>query len=55
MILTSYGRLHYLWKADLSERLLSIVSMFIFFQYFSIDFGQWKIVGLPHIACIVTH
>ena len=49
--------LHYLWSADLSTSFSQlIVSIFIFPQhFFSIDFAQWKSVGLPHIAYTVIH
>ena len=46
--LTSHGLLRYLWSADLSKSFFQLImSIFIFFQYFfSIDFAQWKSVGL---------
>ena len=55
--LTSHVILHYLRSADLSKSFSElIVSIFIFSQYFfSIDFVQWKSVGLPRITYIVIH
>ena len=32
-----------------------IISILSFLDIFSIDFAQWKSVGLPHIAYIVIH
>ena len=55
--LTSNGILHYLWSVDLSKTFTQLIApIFIFSQnFFSIDFSQWKIVGLTHIVYLMIH
>ena len=55
--LTSNGILYYLWSVDLSKTFTQLIAqIFIFSQnFFSIDFSQWKIAGLPHIVYLMIH
>ena len=55
--LTSNGILHCLWSVDLSKTFTQLIApIFIFSQnFFSIDFSQWKIVGLTHIVYLMIH
>ena len=54
--LTSNGILHYLWSVDLSKTFTQLIAPIFFSQnFFSIDFSQWKIVGLTHIVYLMIH